>query len=197
MNKYWLLVLPLIFAMILTIACSTGDDDDNDDENDDDTENDDESLECTGSVCIDQNTGLMWQNQLLSSALDWHEATDYCQEITLEGFSDWRLPTISELRSLIRDCPKTETGGNCGVTDDCLSVGDCWDNSCEGCETGAGPNDGCYRPSGFYDSCGYDWFWSSSLIAEYPFFAFVVNFINGHIDNYNAGDIACHIRCIR
>nr|HPM47885.1 DUF1566 domain-containing protein [bacterium] len=61
--------------------------------------------------------GLNWSE--LSFTQNWTEASSYCKQI--KG----RLPTISELRMLIKNNPATETGGDCGVTDDCLSEKEC------------------------------------------------------------------------
>ena len=52
------------------------------------------------------------------------------------GFDDWSLPTIGELRTLVKNCPAIETGGSCGVTDNC-STSSCRDSSCNGCTSGS------------------------------------------------------------
>lgn len=63
-----------------------------------------------------------------------HEAFSYCEDLEESGNKDWRLPKISELRSLIINCEKTETGGNCKVDDDCHDpYNDCMSYFCNGC----------------------------------------------------------------
>ncbi|MBN2808178.1 MAG: DUF1566 domain-containing protein, partial [Deltaproteobacteria bacterium] len=48
----------------------------------------------------DPNTGLMWQ-RYEGGEMAWSEALDYCQNLTLAGYDDWRLPDRHELQSLI------------------------------------------------------------------------------------------------
>ena len=89
------------------------------------------------STWTDSSSGLTWQYPTAVNWMAWQEAMDYCSNLTLDG-GGWHLPTISELRSLIRDCPETETGGACGVTDSCLEMYECWGDSdvCNGCKDG-------------------------------------------------------------
>lgn len=49
----------------------------------------------------DLNTGLMWQ-QGLSEKMTWAEAAAGAETCSTGGYTDWRLPTIKELYSLIR-----------------------------------------------------------------------------------------------
>ena len=52
----------------------------------------------------DLNTGLMWQQddaQNTTTAYSWPSAGDYCTTLSLAGHTDWRLPSVSELVSLI------------------------------------------------------------------------------------------------
>ena len=44
---------------------------------------------------------LMYQNQPFTKTYNWEEAKAYCQDLTLGGYSDWRLPTKRELRRLV------------------------------------------------------------------------------------------------
>ena len=120
----------------------------------------------TGGTWTDPTTGYEWQvtpSDNNGNWFTWQEAVDYCKNLTLAGHSDWRLPTISELRSLIRGCPKTETGGECGVTDDCLDLDHCYSKVCAGCDYQKGPGQkGAYGPSELKWP-DYSWYWSASV----------------------------------
>jgi len=48
----------------------------------------------------DTKTNLMWQQET-TRPLTWDAAIKYCDKLKLSGYSDWRLPTIQELFSLI------------------------------------------------------------------------------------------------
>jgi len=45
--------------------------------------------------------GLMYQNQPFIKEYNWEEAKEYCQNLTLGGYSDWRLPKVNELKKLL------------------------------------------------------------------------------------------------
>lgn len=70
----------------------------------------------TSGVVIDGNMWSAISEKWMSS----EDAEDYCYYLDELGYHNWRLPTIDELRTLIKDCPKTETGGSCAITDECL-----------------------------------------------------------------------------
>ncbi|MBF0230028.1 MAG: DUF1566 domain-containing protein [Desulfamplus sp.] len=49
----------------------------------------------------DLNTGLTWQQTTDSSSMTWQEAIAYCENLNLGGYTDWRLPNIKELQTII------------------------------------------------------------------------------------------------
>ena len=53
-------------------------------------------------VVLDTKTNLMWQDNIDTKTItkNWSDAIDYCENLTLGGYSDWYLPNINELRSL-------------------------------------------------------------------------------------------------
>jgi len=59
----------------------------------------------------DQMTGLMWQAIEIRPE-KWQQALAYCRQLELGGYSDWRLPTIKELSTLVNESranPATDT----------------------------------------------------------------------------------------
>lgn len=48
----------------------------------------------------DTDTGLMWQ-KAEAGVMYWEEALNYCENLQLAGYSDWRLPNRNELQSIV------------------------------------------------------------------------------------------------
>lgn len=55
------------------------------------------------STFIDKKTGLMWQDtkDTIEEPTTYDDAIEYCKKLPLEGYSDWRVPTITELKSIV------------------------------------------------------------------------------------------------
>lgn len=49
----------------------------------------------------DTSTGLTWQKATAPGTYTWKEALAYCESLNLAGYTDWRLPNINELNSLV------------------------------------------------------------------------------------------------
>lgn len=49
----------------------------------------------------DNATGLMWMQNDNGSAILWENALNYAENLSYAGYSDWRLPDIKELQSII------------------------------------------------------------------------------------------------
>ena len=59
---------------------------------------------CSSEVVKDNETGLVWQDSSNTVKRDWSGAKEYCADLTLEGYSDWRLADISELKKISKKC---------------------------------------------------------------------------------------------
>ena len=124
--------------------------------------------------------------------MTWKEAQDYCKNLDYGGDS-WRLPNIDELRQLVRNCPATEPGGSCRVSDEgnCLA-GNCSSpkNSCT-CERKP-KNRGYYSMFGDADYIG---LWSSSSLSDDDKKAWGAVFYSGMIGSVSKNS-KLYARCV-
>jgi hypothetical protein len=51
----------------------------------------------TAGTILDLNSGLRWQIADNGSAVNWQSALQYCDSLSLDGYTDWYLPTRSEI----------------------------------------------------------------------------------------------------
>jgi hypothetical protein len=49
----------------------------------------------------DSNSGLIWQQAEVTPTMTWEGALNYCEALSLGGKTDWRLPNIKEIQSLV------------------------------------------------------------------------------------------------
>ena len=64
---------------------------------------------------LDDKTGLVWQDNQDVATIEksYSEAKEYCQNLKLDGFEDWRLPTLREAYTIVdftRDRPALKNG---------------------------------------------------------------------------------------
>ncbi|MEA2050567.1 MAG: DUF1566 domain-containing protein [Campylobacterota bacterium] len=54
------------------------------------------------NVVIDISKNIMWQDNIdvIQYKSGWTLAKEYCNSLTLNGFTDWKLPTIKELQTI-------------------------------------------------------------------------------------------------
>lgn len=104
-------LIPLMF-ILLFVSCG----------GDDSSDNKDDGVNCTGvDKFCNSNDGTLWWSDVSNESLNWDAADIECSNL------GGRLPTISELRTLVKNCNGTVTDGSCNVTDDCL----CYSSSCD------------------------------------------------------------------
>jgi len=162
--------------------------------------------DCVDGLCtlpgvwIDPVTGLFWMNPADEDIkwMSWGPNDDpekHCNSLDYAGFNDWRLPSIHELRSLIRGCASTVLEGPCEVDDDCMHDA-CANPPCAAndCPSGGGPGiDGMYWPEELVGPCCA--YWSSSTAPGIDDKYWHINFNDANIElhiNNNEG-----VRCVR
>ncbi|MEA3419354.1 MAG: DUF1566 domain-containing protein [Campylobacterota bacterium] len=63
----------------------------------------------------DDKTGLVWQDNqdVAQTEMNYDEGKEYCQKLKLDGFEDWRLPTLREAYTIVdltQDRPALKNG---------------------------------------------------------------------------------------
>ena len=53
------------------------------------------------NIVTDNETGLIWQGSASESTVTWQQALEYCENSEYAGYTDWRLPNINELLSIL------------------------------------------------------------------------------------------------
>ena len=174
--------------------------DDSDDPTDDTDEPDDDSDKLPDEIpeselpncssahstpCKDVQSGLIWSDKALF-VMNHEDAEDYCENLTDGGYTDWRLPNIDELRTLIMNCQGTMPSGQCRVSErtECLA------DTCvsDKCRCG---NDTKGKYSKFGDIEG---FWSSSKYSADA--SWGVLFLNATV-SHAADSNEFFLRCVR
>lgn len=142
-----------------------------------------------------QIENLQWSSRS-SKKMNWDTAVSYCENLTENNHDDWRLPNIDELRTTIKNCPKTETGGECKVSEkgECLSLEQCVGKQKGSCACEYKENNG-----GYYSKLGDPdgvWLWSSSIVSDKPESRWRVGCSTGFVIPSDAAT-NLHVRCVR
>ena len=140
----------------------------------------------SGTPCKDSSSGLIWSARS-SSSYTWSNAVSYCDNLTEGGYSDWHLPNINELRTLIKNCAGSQTGGSCAVQDPSCLSSSCYSSSCY---CSYMENNG-----GYYSKLGDTGWFCSSSITDFDDFAWLVDFSSGDVNGRIK--VFCHVRCVR
>ena len=144
-------------------------------------------------TCFDPATNYYWSK--MSWAMDWDSAKGYCENFEINDLKGWRLPTIDELRTTIRNCTETFTGGKCPVSEKENQLLTEFGNSedCE-CETLEGDDaDGRYSEFGDKDET----LWSSTLASDEPEYVWTVTAFDASIDAMPMYTPYFYARCIK
>jgi len=100
----------------------------------------------------DTMTGLMWQQGDDPGMYTWDEALAQCEASTLAGYTDWRLPNVRELESLVDRTSSSILAGFCTID------------------------------TNFFPTCHSFYYWSGSSFTGCHSYAWDVYFGNGHLD---------------
>lgn len=141
----------------------------------------------------DNNKTVMLWSDRSPEKMTWNDAVNYCKNLSEKGSGGWHLPNIDELRKGIIGCSKTESGGECRVSEKngCLSS-ECKNpkGSCN-CERIA-------KGSFYSANCDEDnvALWSSSTLSDNPESAWGIVYYSAMVgSNKKSGKF--YARCVK
>ncbi len=137
-------------------------------------------------VFIDDTSGvrLMWQGCPAGQTgyecednsvneISYLEATTFCSTSDWGGYTDWEIPNVTQLRSLVRGCQPLElTGSTCPILHSCGASDEqeehtCGVDSCSENCPGEPPDGECHWPEDLWGSCDtYEPYWSSTFYSK-------------------------------
>ena len=168
-----------------------------------------ECSKTSGTPCYDSTSHLTW-SKMSSSYMTYSAATTFCQGSKMNGyggFTDWRLPTIDELKTLLTSATGgTPRSANCAVseTNGCLAWDGCW--TCSTCTeqgTASTSSNTCSNWGRSYDDGRFSklgdstYLWSSSLLSDSSSLAWLVDFNDGNVSTYSIDNYYYYVRCVR
>lgn len=65
----------------------------------------------------DLATGLMWLQDDSGEGMNWEDALDYAGGLTVSGYSDWRLPDVKELQSILDYSRSLDTTNSAAINE--------------------------------------------------------------------------------
>ena len=186
------IVFSLLFVLLVPLSCAE----------------DSEEQEIDERLWIDTAHKLMWQNSFDEEeggywVISRKESEGYCDELELAEYDDWRMPSLYELKTLIRNCPATEPEGECELSETCADWETCYSDACDGCEESV---DCTYRPVELQGYCGRYYtdtqYVPNTLPSPHEMEAvFMVDFWTGEILRYQVPETdsfgSDYIRCVR
>jgi hypothetical protein len=152
----------------------------------------------SATPCKDTTSGLIWSSKYYGN---FENSMDYCMDLDEGGFDNWEIPTIKQLRSLIKNCPGTELSGECETeVDPNSSYGTPFNYSIENCSSCALDQTGKYSKFGDTETL-----WTISFPSN-TLFNLLVDFTDAGIEEMDCPTfdtpLRCdavyyHVRCVR
>lgn len=123
----------------------------------------------------DEATGLMWMQDDSNEAFNWEDALEYAENKEFGGYSDWRLPDVKELQSIVdfTRSPATTSSAAIDPLFDCTEI-----------TNEAGESDYPFYWSGTTHS---NWTDQAGSAAAYVSFGRAMGYMNEWVDVHGAG----------
>ncbi|MCP4674574.1 MAG: DUF1566 domain-containing protein [Deltaproteobacteria bacterium] len=129
--------------------------------------------DCAGGK-LETFANLCWQYPYPDTDYTWQEAMDYCDNLTLAGHSDWRLPIRGTYLRILGMCDSFVSGGGAGYCNDCEHSTKC---------------------TALSGSCA-DHFWTSTSNDYFSDFAWTARFDDGYFQTWDK-TYSGKARCVR